>query len=268
MKTRKQRKVFVKPAWVIPCSIALALALGCEQPKVLCQSARGAFATKFILQEGTGACSEIPGDLFGLHTYYHLGSNQLPDYRRPILAIKAASLGTMTDYAGSRDAADPDPAHLPYSLGDFDTAEPGDDSFCAASDLSAAEKDLPDLAAVPDSDPADAEDDSQPAQAAIHARYEWQDFRVVVTAAYAGTQFLGTLSYTENGCTARYEAWGVMAACACADENGAPDKRLCSAVADPEAGIQTGSGISPDFPVTCDPDLLYCVLTERPFAHK
>lgn len=38
----------------------------------------------------------------------------------------------------------------------------------------------------------------------------------------------------------------------------------CSAVAIPEEGIAVGSGISPDFPVVCDPDLLLCVLNANP----
>ena len=43
---------------------------------------------------------------------------------------------------------------------------------------------------------------------------------------------------------------------------GNPD--LCSADAIPEKGIAVGSGISPDFPVVCDPDLLACALNADP----
>ncbi len=268
MKTLKQGKVSVKLAWMVPGTIALALALGCEQPQVLCQSGRGPFAVKYNLLEGTGSCSEMPGDTIGLHTYYHLGSDRLPDYRKPILAAKPEALASMVIYAEDRAAADPEPAHLPYSLGDFDTAEPDGEGFCAVSDLSAAEENLLDIPEIPD-DPATPDDDeSQPAQAAIHAKYEWTDFKVLVTAAYPGTQFLGTLTYSENGCTARYEAWGVAFTASCDDGNGQPNEDLCSPVAIPEKGIMYGSGISPDFPVTCDPDLLICVLTKRPPALK
>lgn len=38
----------------------------------------------------------------------------------------------------------------------------------------------------------------------------------------------------------------------------------CSPVAIPEEGLATGSGISPDFPVVCDPELLMCVLDASP----
>lgn len=38
----------------------------------------------------------------------------------------------------------------------------------------------------------------------------------------------------------------------------------CSPVAIPEEGLATGSGISPDFPVVCDPELLMCVLNANP----
>lgn len=40
----------------------------------------------------------------------------------------------------------------------------------------------------------------------------------------------------------------------------------CSPVALPEKGLAVGSGISPDFPVVCDPDLLMCVLDADPSA--
>jgi hypothetical protein len=41
---------------------------------------------------------------------------------------------------------------------------------------------------------------------------------------------------------------------------------LCSAVALPDKGLAFGSGISPDFPVVCDPALFLCVLDAEPSA--
>ena len=43
-----------------------------------------------------------------------------------------------------------------------------------------------------------------------------------------------------------------------------PNQDFCSAVALPEKGIATGTGISPDFPVVCDPALFMCVLDGAP----
>ena len=62
-----------------------------------------------------------------------------------------------------------------------------------------------------------------------------------------------------------YKAVGIYPAVGCANEEGLPDHRLCAAVADPDAGIAAGSGINPDYPVLCDPDLLMCVYdTSKP----
>lgn len=43
-----------------------------------------------------------------------------------------------------------------------------------------------------------------------------------------------------------------------------PNQDFCSPVALPEKGISTGTGISPDFPVVCDPTLFMCVLDAEP----
>ena len=39
-----------------------------------------------------------------------------------------------------------------------------------------------------------------------------------------------------------------------------PDNSACCPNPDPIGGRASGSGINPDFPVKCDPDLLLCVL--------
>lgn len=103
---------------------------------------------------------------------------------------------------------------------------------------------------------------------ALSAKYEWKDLQFYVTASAPGTQFSGELTYTEGDCTLEYTAVGLWPAIYCegTDENGnptgLPDDRLCSPCTDADAGISIGSGINPDFPTRCDPDLLYCVLVD------
>ena len=77
------------------------------------------------------------------------------------------------------------------------------------------------------------------------------DVRVYVDAAALGTQMKGTYSVTQDGCTATYHVLAMYPATDCTGEDGGPDQSVCD---DP------ASGISPDFPVVCDPALLLCVL--------
>ena len=43
-----------------------------------------------------------------------------------------------------------------------------------------------------------------------------------------------------------------------------PDVTLCSPYPNPAAGMATGSGIDPDYAVTCEPTLMFCVLAKEP----
>ena len=105
-------------------------------------------------------------------------------------------------------------------------------------------------------------------QPATSVKYEWSNVRVYDTAAATGTQFTADLAYTQDGCTAQYHVFAVYPAVSCDAGDGTPNEALCSSEANPDAGMATGSGISPDVPITCDPDLLLCVLTKEPPASK
>ncbi len=95
----------------------------------------------------------------------------------------------------------------------------------------------------------------------------------------SGTQFSGHLRYTEDSCSAEYNVAGVWPSVFCGvdkevdDGMGGtktvtvPEASLCCPSADPLGGRITGSGINPDFPMKCDPDLLLCVL-DIPDASK
>jgi hypothetical protein len=95
-------------------------------------------------------------------------------------------------------------------------------------------------------------------------QYAWSDFNVYVTAAAQGTQFSADMTYTENGCSASYHVVGVWPAVDCTapvyDPNDprhlnvigvVPNQDACNPCEEPSKGRFVGSGISPDFPITC-----------------
>jgi hypothetical protein len=255
------------PRVLLTLTLALAAA-GCSQPPPYCLLGRGDFAAKYTLVSGTGACSTLTGEVVGAQSYnYPQAGSPLPDLKHGSIALLPATIGDLTDRAASQDLGDEDLTHKPYARGDFDAARPGDDDFCAVSKLSVAEENLPAVPAVPP-DPEIPDDPGLPEQPATQLRYEWSGVRVLCSPAYQGTQFVADLTYDRDGCSATYRVSAVYPAVPCADADGNPDDRLCSAEAIPEAGMEYGSGISPDFPVVCDADLLLCVLEKEPPALK
>lgn len=156
-----------------------------------------------------------------------------------------------------------------YSKGTFASAEPDEGDFCSGT-LPAADgeaqqfKGFLEVPASPDDNPDYAGQGALPAR---DIKYEWKDPKFYVTAAAPGTQFSADLRYTENGCTVDYEVVAMWPAIYCGgyDEDGNPtfadpDDTACDPC--PPPGAPYGSGISPDFPTKCDPDLFYCVLKD------
>jgi hypothetical protein len=95
--------------------------------------------------------------------------------------------------------------------------------------------------------------------------YQWSNVEAYVTASAQGTQVSATLTYTETvagaPCTVTYKAIGLWPGIGCIDPtSGMPNDDLCNPCAEPTIGRATGSGINPNFPTHCDPDLGYCVL--------
>jgi hypothetical protein len=120
---------------------------------------------------------------------------------------------------------------------------PDEDGLCSAPTLTSTAQVLPAL-------PEDVENEL-PAQDAVDVAETWSDVAIYVDAAALGTQMKGTYSVTQDGCTATYRVLAMYPATDCTGDDGAADQSLCD---DP------ASGISPDFPVVCDPALLLCVL--------
>ncbi|WP_224362972.1 hypothetical protein [Hyalangium versicolor] len=137
-----------------------------------------------------------------------------------------------------------DPARVAYSLGAL-AKESDSEGFCSASDLDVAEKHAPAVA-----------EQGLPSKDIV---YRWSGVRILATPQAPGTQMVAELEYTEDGCTAKYEVWGMWPGdIDCADEDGAPSNALCAA-----AGT-----INPDFATVCDPSQLRCVPARRPPSLK
>lgn len=257
-------KALLKGALFLAATLPLFGAPGCDQPRVACVTGRGDFAAKYTLRSGTGACAGMKGEVVGVQSY-NASNGDRPDLEKISVALRAVSLGDLVQHAEDQALTDTTPGHQPYALGAFSTPVPGGDDFCAVPTLAPAQQDLPLVPAIPP-DPTVPNDPGTPEQPATSVKYAWSDVRVYVTAAATGTQFAAELEYTQDGCTAQYHVVAVYPAVSCADADGKPSSALCSPDADPDAGIAVGSGINPDFPVVCDPDLLLCVLTGEPPA--
>ena len=270
-----------------------ASVVACSQANVQCQAAHSGqnlgFAAKYYPVGAPGTCA-IKGDEIGFETYHPPGGGDdgtQPDFSVPSgVALKTTAMGLLIASKAKVGSTDPDgknvensdgshvlAKHPAYSLGKFATVEPVND-FCEVVAPKPAEQSFPPVEAVPP-DPKDPDDTGVPAAPAMSVKYEWSDVKVYVTAAAQGTQFSGHLKYTENAdatCSAEYDVVGVWPPVPCGvdkevdDGMGGmktitvPEASLCCPTADPLGGRVTGSGINPDFPVKCDPDLLLCVL--------
>lgn len=214
--------------------------------------------------------------VYGLRPYVVLGSDGYADFDIPQnVAIQDEALGALRDVAEAR--AEGYVVNDPplYAFGQYATPRPQGDictvpSFAPGRLIIPA---LPEIPAVPD-DPETEEEDGEdrvPPQPPVDITMAWSDVRVLVTAGYPGVQFQGTVTYTVNGCERTYAATGVFGGnttfgCEGTDPpteeggdpvpNGRPDQSQCDPLI---------TGINPDFPVVCDPELLTCLLPEGRF---
>ena len=226
---------------------ALLLLCSCSQREVPCSVGRSLpYAAKYKPISLQGLCdgavvAELGGDQIGLTAYNTVGVNGLPDTSKIQVAIRTAFMGAPTAAAAERGVVDPGGAAA--AIGPFSSDVPDENGLCIAKTLAPTTQVLPAL----DAD-ADNELEAQPARAMTEI---WSDVSVYVDASALGTQMTGTYTVTEAACSASYQVMAVYPATDCTGADGAADDSVCQAV---EAGI------SPDFPVVCDPALLLCVL--------
>lgn len=243
-----------------PRSLAVAAAVGgvvgvaalpsaCAQRPVPCTVGRALpYAAKYEAVTTEGACDGVPaaalaGDQIGLSAYNAVGPGGLPDTTAVSVAIRTVFLGGAAAAAFDRGVVDEDTSHRVAAVGPFDADVPDASGLCTAPTLSSTAQLLPAL-------PEDVENEL-PAQDAVNVSETWSNVSIYVDAAALGTQLKGTYTVTQDGCTATYKVMAMYPATDCTGEDGGPDQAICD---DP------ATGISPDFPVVCDPALLLCVL--------
>ena len=252
---------------LLACSALLGAS--CKAPKILCTTAHAGasntpFAVKYTLVSGIGDCAMLKGGFVGVESYVNGGAGQAPSFPKPPVSIRAEEIGGLTDkYHVAM------PAAMLTSTGNFMDERPGDDGFCKVGTMSAVTLTLP---AVPEMTDPDTKEVS-PALPAMTVKYQWNNVAFYVSPNLIGTLFKADLSYTKDACTATYTVTGLYPGVGCektvsvmtcdgetTDEGtGMPNDEACSPCADPAKGRATGSGISPDLDVACDPAVLLCL---------
>jgi hypothetical protein len=273
MKTKTKLSIAV--AMVGSLGFGLA-GTSCAQPEIQCVVGHGAYFAKYELLEGMGTCAELKGGEIGLATFFRPNADRtLADYDQKRISVQSGILGGLVQRAEEFGVAN---AQMqPYAIGDY-TTDPDDKDLCYAGGangtaaLSVAEQRLPEIPAMDDgmggmTDPIPAE----------HVRQQWQNLKIYVTAQVPGTQITGEMTFENvlEGCSARYKVVALFPSVYCGvDADGdakTPDvasDEQCAAEADPDRGRILGSGLNPDFKTKCDPELLHCVLDEKPLPDR
>jgi hypothetical protein len=163
--------------------------------------------------------------------------------------------------------ADPSSTNRPYAYGSFDSVYPDANGICTAT-LTASDMDYPDIPAhsvivsIPDDGSyvsgAPTCPGTQPDTPDTHVRYEWSNFRAIVTDQSLGLEAFADVSITRDGCQANYHVsmLSPRVECTALDNMGnpvvpaQPDPTLCN----PNASQKNpfGSGIHPGIQVECD----------------
>jgi hypothetical protein len=247
------------PAWA--CLPLLLATCQSEQPPMLCAVSIGAFAVKYTLIEGSGACAGLRTGRVGVESYLPDTRSDHPGFERPIVALRAEEMGTLLRQYDAVGRIDPKQV---TSTAQFDDVNPSDRGFCRVGAMNAATMTLASVAASPDG--------MKPALPAIDVRYQWNDLRFYVTPSSIGAQFTGELTYRKDDCTARYRADGIYPAVPCRATMPGPDgmtvsvadETLCSPCPDDSKGRSIGSGIHPDVETVCDEQALVCLVRNDP----
>lgn len=205
-----------------------------EQPDPGCivqDATAGNWWAKFdAVDAPQGTCQDfepLVGDELGIWKFAD------PVANTATLVIRPLSLAALGQFDTDSSAAGFDKLQATGKL----ATEKDADQFCAADEFNMAGVDATqgDFAEAPQS-----------------ITYQFSKVRVYSNPGAPGTQMTGELTYTNNGCTAHYVMRAIWPATVCdptLDPNDAANGPLaCGA----------GSGINPDFDVTCDAETEYC----------
>jgi len=256
---------------------------GCEQPTIDCRATRGGFATTFVLQNGSGTCSQLQTSVVGLQSYYGKGTgNNQVDITKSSLAIRPENIIAAEDAVlGLIDEGCADETAIVTTeynaVGAFVSVDPDESGICSVPSTSTTR--FHSNAIAPSGDPMDPENACAEGLPEQNISYEWRNVKVHVSTAGPGNRFEADLTYTENDCTAQYKVCGVWPVVHCEKldpaqateedpdgHTGQPEDKLCDGEPDlePQYGIPYGSGINTDYKPKCDPVALVCVLPTCP----
>ncbi len=204
-----------------------------------------AYWMKYSKVEANGACGELVGEEIGFQKFY-------PATPGPAkVAIRAHDIGAPFSDAEQPQRDPADAQGLKVNASGTMPVDPNADKVCALTDFVPAEQNYAEAEAIPDA--------GLPAKPAVSLKYEWSKLEFVNTPSVPGTVFSGRVKRTEDGCEATFDAFWFWPAVQCADDLD------CAPFPTPDAGILTGSGISPSLspaskPVKCNVATGYCEL--------
>jgi hypothetical protein len=166
--------------------------------------------------DATGDCGKVSGDRFGFAKFSG------PEVPEDTVAFRPRGLGiqVLPEDLGGGGRVDPtDPNHAKANGTGKITSFPAKDNFCDVTDIVAAEQRFeptPDTMEM-------AEDGGMevvPGEPELYRKYEWSSLRILATPNAPGTVLTGNLKFTEDTCTANFEAVGLWPPVPCnPDEN-------------------------------------------------
>jgi len=215
-----------------------SLLMGCsfEQPNAGCIVQDSSNWYAFYEADGapSGTCTAasaapLTGELVGIFKF--VDPNDRSDIK---LVLRPAGLASRA----ARDQGSPYEQNAVGKLTDTPDAE----DFCAATEFSEAKVNDPGV-----TNPTTGAQTTAPAQIS----YKFENFKVLAAPNAPGTQGRGELTYTRDGCTAKYKVLTIWPRVAC-DPNATIEEK-------PSDACGEGSGANPDFNLKCHPTLKYCM---------
>jgi hypothetical protein len=232
------KKIFSATAVLIGAG---SLLMGCsfEQPNAGCivqDSPSWQAFYELDTSSVTPACADStaaknPGELLGVFKF--VDPNNLSDIK---LVVRPNGLA-------SRAVRDQGSPYEQNAVGKM-TSTPDAENFCTASEFSAAKVNDPGV-----TNPTTGVQTTAPTQIS----YQFENMRVLAAPNAPGTQARGDLTYTRDGCTAKYKVLAIWPRVACDPEEAK------KAEPNPVHNCGEGSGANPDFNLVCHPTLKYCM---------
>jgi hypothetical protein len=177
------------------------------------------------------AATKIQGERLGIFKF--VDPNNRSDIK---LVIRAEDLANRAP----RDQGSP---YEQNAVGQM-TSTPDAEDFCTATGFSASKVNDPGV-----TNPTTGAQTTAPTQIS----YQFDRMSVFAAPNAPGTQARGELTYTKDGCTAKYKVLAIWPRVGCDPEEAKKE------TPDPVHNCGEGSGANPDFNLVCHPTLKYCM---------